>query len=229
MERFEALRNVLFDLDGTLLDSQEGILSCIEKMLCDMGGPYLERTALRRFIGPPFQPMLQSACGYSEEEALRARTIFCDYYAREGLFAAQVIAGIPELLQFLRDRGLRLGVASSKPQAYCRTMLEHFGLSGYFCVIVGSKADGKSPEDKATMIRYALDALGGDAAVHGRTLMIGDRHYDVEGAHAMGLECIGLNPCGFAEEGELAQAGALAVFDSAYALTEYFRAALPQA
>ena len=76
---------------------------------------------------------------------------------------------------------------------------------------------------------YALDALGGDAAVRGRTLMIGDRHYDVEGAHAMGLECIGLNPCGFAEEGELAQAGALAVFDSAYALTEYFRAALPQA
>ena len=225
---FAAVRNVLFDLDGTLLDSQEGILGCIEKMLRDMGGPQLERAALRQFIGPPFQPMLQKVCGYSEGKALRARAVYCSYYEREGLFAAKVIPGIPALLEFLSARGLRLGVASSKPQKYCAQMLRHFDLSRYFTVIAGSEVSGNLTEDKAMVIHRALEQLGGDAALPGRSLMIGDRRYDVEGARAQGLACIGINPCDFAAPGELSEAGAIAVFDTVDALTDFLRAEMAE-
>lgn len=223
---FCALRYVLFDLDGTLLDSQRGIIRCIAQTLEQMGGPALDAATLRKFIGPPFQPSLQKYCGYTEAQALRARAIFCGLYESGGILEAEVIAGIPELLDFLRSRGLRLGVASSKPELYCEQMLRHFGLRDSFAVVSGSSVADGNNEDKGLVIRKALVQLGDDAAEAGRTLMIGDRCYDVLGARAVGLDCIGVNPCGFAAPNELAEAGALAAFDCVRDLTEFLRAQL---
>lgn len=221
-----ALRYVLFDLDGTLLDSQRGIIRCIAQTLEEMGGPTLDTETLRKFIGPPFQPSLQKYCGYTEAQALRARAIFCSLYESGGILEAEVIDGIPELLDFLQALGLRLGVASSKPELYCEQMLQHFGLREYFAVVSGSSVADGNNEDKSLVIRKALARLGGDAAEAGRTLMIGDRCYDVRGARAVGLDCIGINPCGFAAPNELAEAGAIAAFARVHDLTEFLRAQL---
>ena len=171
----------LFDLDGTLTDPQEGITGCVQSALAAFG---IEER--RDFYG------------FSEEDAERAAALYRVRFVRQGVFENAPYEGIEDVLSALKAGGAHLAVASSKPEVFVRQILSAFSLEGYFDAIVGAAPDGAGGE-KSAVIGRALKALGAGKA---ETVMVGDRKYDVAGAKANGLLCVGAG-YGFAEAGEL--------------------------
>ena len=202
-----------FDLDGTLTDSAPGILNGVQLALAHFGlRP--PRENLTFFIGPP---LLESFAVYFPGEPEKARTalrIYREYYRERGMLENSVYDGISDLLAALTAAGVRAHLATAKPEPFARTIVEHFGLLPYLAVLAGAELDGPR-HDKTDVLRYAL----GLAALPpgARPLMIGDRHHDVEGAHAVGLPCAGVL-YGYGSREELTGAGADYVCDSVKAL-----------
>lgn len=131
---------VIFDLDGTLTDSEEGITKSVQYALRHYG---IEEdiSRLRRFIGPPLSRSFMKFYSFSERQAKEAVSVYREYYSEKGIFENKVYPGIPELLALLRSKGIRLAVGSSKPEVYVRKILDHFDLEQYFDLIVGSNLD----------------------------------------------------------------------------------------
>jgi phosphoglycolate phosphatase len=193
---------ILFDLDGTLTDSAEGIVNSVVYALERKGVPYGSKQELRRFVGPPLQASFCDFCGFSEEEAKDAVRVFREYFTEKGIYENSVYAGVPEMLGDLCESGLTLAVATSKPEAFAGQILARFGLEKYFTVIAGASMDGT---DKPTVIRQALSRLGKEPSR--RILMVGDREHDVLGAKEVGISSLGVL-YGYGSEEELSEAGA---------------------
>lgn len=197
---------LLFDLDGTLTDSEEGILNCVKHALTSAGRSIPDDDKLRAFIGPPLLESFQTVCGMSYEDAETAVAVYRQRYNVIGLFENRVYDGIPELLKKLRNAGCRLAVATSKPEAYTLRILEHFGILGCFDAVAGCSLE-KEGETKADMIRLAMKRLEVTDEDKPYILMIGDRKHDILGAQECGIDCAGVL-YGFAPEGELQEYGA---------------------
>ena len=194
---------VLFDLDGTLTDSQEGIVKSVIYALERLGRELPPRDTLTAFIGPPLHESFSALCGMDEAETERAVREFRDYFARCGWAENAPYEGMAEFLAALHAAGLRLIVATSKPESFARKILEHFALERYFDLICGSHPEDKSSADKASVVRAALTRAGAPK----RAVMVGDRRHDMAGAHANGLEAVGVL-YGYGSREELAAAGA---------------------
>ena len=180
---------VLFDLDGTLTDSGEGIRRSVAYALEKMGRPPLSEAELNSFIGPPLKDAFRDYAGMTAEEAEEAIGFYRERYVDTGLYENEVYPGIKACLDRLREDGMILGVASSKPEPMVKAVLAHFGLDAYFSVMTGSLMDG-SRASKQEVIETALRELGLDE--HRQSVVyIGDRKYDAAGARACGLACIG--------------------------------------
>ena len=204
MNRYQT---ILFDLDGTLLDSGEGVLTCVRLALETLGKPIPSPAVLRSFIGPPLlDSFLRVGC--TPEETRQAIEIYRGRYTTVGKFEACVYPGLPQLLQRLQAEGCRLYVATSKPEHTSTEILEHFGLAPYFRRIAGASADDKR-STKAQVLSYLLE----EAAPLDRPLMVGDTVYDVVGSRSHGIDCVGVK-WGFGVVDEMLQAGALAVVDT---------------
>ncbi|MGL4737589.1 MAG: HAD family hydrolase [Cellulosilyticaceae bacterium] len=203
---------ILFDLDGTLTDPKEGITKCVQHALkhFDIHEPDLDH--LVRFIGPPLQQAFISYYGFDTTQADQAIVKFRERFSTIGLFENGVYDGIPELLQQLCQSGKTLAVATSKPQIFAEKILEKYELSHYFKVVVGSELDGTRTL-KADVIQAVFAQLGLTEDDKASTIMVGDRKHDIVGAKAYGIPSIGVT-FGYAEEGELAQAGADYVLDT---------------
>ena len=199
---------MLFDLDGTLTASGPGILASVRFALTELGEPIPPPAALDAFIGPPLLDSFREVCGMDLDRSQEAITAYRVYYGRSGQFENSVYDGIPEALSTLRAAGCVLAVATSKAEPYARSILEHFGLSPWFTVIVGSELDGRRTL-KADVITEVLHRLGrpADGAV-----MIGDRSHDVLGATATGMPCLGAL-WGYGSAQELTDAGAAHLVD----------------
>ena len=193
---------LLFDLDGTLTDSTEGIVRCLEYALERMGYDIPEDTNI--FLGPPLYRSFAEFCGMNEEQVNEAVRIFRERYSTVGLFENRVYEGVPEMLKRLRDGGKRIMVATSKPEVYAVRIFDRFGLSQFFEIVGGANING-TRNDKDEVIEYVL----GKAGISDRSsvLMIGDRRQDVLGAHKTGLKCMGIL-WGFGSIEELTEAGA---------------------
>ena len=199
------LKYVLFDLDGTLTDSGPGIINSVRYALRHYGIADRTDTELRRFVGPPLIESFMRFCGFSEEKASEAVSVYREYFSDNGLFENAVYNGIPECLQTLKDAGLKLAVATSKPEVFCRRILEHFDLEKYFDVIKGIPLDDEHMT-KAQVIAEALEDLNvGDKS---EAIMVGDRDYDIIGARENGIECVGVL-YGYGPKEELESAGAI--------------------
>ncbi len=196
---------VLFDLDGTLTDPKEGITRCVQYALAKFGIA-ADCDELIPFIGPPLQASFREFYGMSEEESTRAVAFYRERFSDIGLFENKVYPSIPDVLSELRRRGKTLAVATSKPTVYSVRICEKFGLSQYFDHIIGSELDGRRVE-KADVIEEALRVLGCSAA---QAVMIGDRKFDILGAHQCGLKAVGVR-YGYAADNELEDAGADAI------------------
>lgn len=197
-------KHILFDLDGTLTNSAEGIIHSVVYALEYYGIYEKDIQKLKRFIGPPLQESFVEYYGFDAQKAGEAVWKYREYFADRGMFENNVYPGIPELLEELKAGGRRLFVATSKPTVYTNQILEHFGLMGYFEDVQGSNLDG-SRTRKEEVIRCVLDGNG--ISDTGSAVMVGDRKHDVLGGRACGLDTIGVL-YGFGSRGELETAGA---------------------
>lgn len=202
-------RYILFDLDGTLTDSREGIVRCVRETIAEYGGPRLEEAALLRFIGPPLHDSFIRFCGFSPEQAEEAVEGFRRRYEPVGQYENRAAPGMAELLGRLREKGYVLALASSKPENLCVSICARFGFTPHLSALVGSPPDGDW--EKEDVIRETMRQLGLTEDDVPRVLMVGDRKFDVLGAAACGVDCAGVEFFGYAPEGELEEAGAVAV------------------
>ena len=195
---------ILFDLDGTLTDSADGIINSFVHALKHYGLPHDDREVLRRIVGPPLPYSFSHFYGFSSEKTEEAVSIFREYYQKIGIFENKVYDGVPEMLAALKQAGFTLAVATSKPEVFAERILERFGLASYFTAVAGATMDEKRT-GKADVIRYAMEKLGiSDAS---RIVMVGDREHDILGAAAIGVTSIGVL-YGYGDREELCRAGA---------------------
>jgi phosphoglycolate phosphatase len=197
---------VLFDLDGTLTDSGPGIANSVSHALLALGAPPLSDAQLRAFVGPPAHDGFE-ALGLDAATSERAVTTYRSYMAEKGLYENEVYPGVEDVLIALRDDGVTMAVATSKPTVFAMRVLEHFGLSGYFAYVSGSELDRRA-RPKKEVVANALSALGLTACDD--VCMVGDRDLDVVGAAALGLPTIAVS-WGYSAEGELERAGPVAI------------------
>lgn len=195
---------LLFDLDGTLTDPGLGITRAVSYALAKFDITVPDRKALYPFIGPPLKESFERFYHFSAEQSEQAVSFYREYYKKQGMLENEVYAGIPALLQQLKEQGKTLLVATSKPELFAVQILEHFGLAPYFSLIAGATLDN-SRTQKADVIAYALDRLS--ISNPESAVMIGDREHDIFGAKANGLDAIGVL-YGYGSEAELTRAGA---------------------
>ena len=196
-------KNVLFDLDGTLTDPAEGITNALMHAQRRLGREVSPREELFVFIGPPLIETFMSEWGLTRAEADQALVYYREHFGTKGLFENVPYAGIGECLADLKAAGLRLYVATSKPEPLSLRILEHFDL---FEAVAGSTMDEQRTK-KGEVIAYALDTYALDPS---ETVMVGDRKHDVIGARENGLACIGVL-YGYGSREELTAAGAAAL------------------
>lgn len=213
---------LLFDLDGTLTDSAEGIIKCVKYAAEKMGAEYKDAKELRVFVGPPLSESFQKVYGFSKEESQQAIAYYRERFKPIGMFENAVYDGIPELLRKMKENGKVNLIASSKPEEFVKNILEHFDIAKYFDIIVGASMD-ESRNTKEAVIEEALLQLKSTDQYgqysDDKCVMIGDRKYDIQGAKYFGLRNIGVS-YGFAPEGELEEAGADVIVDTVAELTE---------
>lgn len=210
---------ILFDLDGTLTDSKEGILNSLRYAIEKLGDVVPDEATLTKFIGPPLQDSFADYCGYSPEKALRGIEVFRERYVPIGKFENKPAPGLPELCARLKEQGYVLALASSKPEELCVSICERFGFAPSLDVLVGSPPVGDW--SKADVIREAFRRLELTDADKPTVLMVGDRKFDVLGAKECGVDCVGVEFFGYAAPGELEQAGAVAVVQTAEELERF--------
>ena len=195
---------ILFDLDGTLTNSELGITKSVQHALEKFGIVVEDRTVLRPFIGPPLGESFQVYYGMTKEESERAIEYYRERFSVKGLYENEVYPGVEKVLQTLKECGKKLIVATSKPEKFTMLILEHFDLLKYFDFVAGATLDGSRGE-KADVIRYALEISGIEDKSD--VIMIGDRKYDILGAKENGLASMGVL-YGFGDREELTEAGA---------------------
>ena len=202
---------ILFDLDGTLTESGEGIINCVQYALEKLGKKEEHPENLQCFIGPPLKEQFMKYAGLSEEEGEKAVVYYRERYTTTGIFENRLYPKIPELLELLKINNKILAVASSKPEVYVKQILEHFQIADYCTASVGSELDGRRTE-KAEVIEEALRRMHLEEE-RDKVLMVGDRSHDVQGAISCGLQCIGV-AYGYGSREELEKAGAVYIADS---------------
>ncbi|MBR2927348.1 MAG: HAD hydrolase-like protein [Clostridia bacterium] len=207
-------RYIFFDLDGTLVNSRDGITASVSYALQKSGLTPPPRETLTSFIGPPLVYGFSHFAGMNEEDALAAVGYYREYYQVKGIFECRLYEGVREMIQALRQKGLCLVLATCKPTVYATRILEHFDLLQYFTMVSGPELDGTRNE-KEEVIEYALQALA--ITDPSDVIMIGDRHGDVEGALKHNVDCYGVL-WGFGDESELLEAGATKLYKTAEAL-----------
>lgn len=196
----------LFDLDGTLIDSEHGITACVKHALLRLEVPVPAPEELRRWIGPPLRHSFAPLLDHDAERIEAAVAYYHERFDTHGWREHAIYPGVEALIERLRDAGHRLAVVTGKPQHHAAPIVEHLPFGAAFERVYGPPP-GSAQSEKATMIGAALADFGADPA---DAVMIGDRHFDIDGAVANRVRGIGVL-WGFGGRAELEQAGAHAV------------------
>ena len=197
-----APRNVLFDLDGTLTDSREGIIRSLQEALVRVGREPPAFESLAWVIGPDIRRSIGTLLETDDRELVEhTLELYRERYGSVGLFENRVYDGVEEALAELVVTGATLVVATAKPLVYAERIVAHFGLDRWFDDVFGPALDG-THSAKPELLRHILDARGFRRQ---ETAMVGDRRQDVEGAVAVGIPCVGV-AYGYGDERELAHA-----------------------
>ena len=208
-------RYILFDLDGTITDSSEGITKSVQHALKKLGIEENDQAMLRRFIGPPLDESFEKFYGFDKEKALKAVDYYRERYSDKGIYENVLFDGITDMLEGLKSDGYIIALATCKTEIYVPRILEYFNVDKYFDVAVGSELEGGERRHKNQVIdevfvRLAAAGLadtGSLSETKSQSIMIGDRKDDILGAKASGIDSMGVR-YGFAEEQELEIAGA---------------------
>ena len=205
----------LFDFDGTVADTGEGIRRSVAYSLEKMGKPSLDEATLSRFIGPPLYDSYMEYCDMSGEEADTAIMRYRERYVDIGLYESKLYPGMTSLLSALHEAGAYVGIASAKPQFMLERLAAYYEIDRWLDVIVGVGLDRHSADKRDLILRAMPQDM--DTA---KACMVGDRRFDIEAACALGLGAIGAN-YGYALPGELIRSGADVVVDSVEELARY--------
>lgn len=201
MSGLNSVSNVLFDLDGTLVDSSGTIERSLVHALEQIGIDPLGRGPIRSFIGVPLFDIFRGGFGMSEEDTHTAITLYRDYYDALNQAGSKVYDQVPEVLSALREKGYDLYIATVKPTEIAEKVLSDLELRPFFTGIAGASM-GPERRDKTGIIAHALDQFGLKAGV---SLMVGDRDQDINGARANGLRSVAVS-YGFGSMDELSGA-----------------------
>lgn len=217
-KEYSMFQYVLFDLDGTLTDPKLGITTCVQFALKSFGIEEENLDKLEPFIGPPLIESFKQFYGFSQEQAIQAQEKYRERFSVTGWSENELYPGIDKMLKTLSERGMKLAVASSKPEVFVEKILVHFGIREYFTAAVGSELDGRRI-NKDEVVLEALYRIGmltkeeveyylTEGIIHGNGLindhcaMVGDRKFDVEGAKAMNVTSVAVS-YGYAQGEEL--------------------------
>ena len=195
---------ILFDLDGTLTDSGEGITKAAQYALKYFGIEVADLNELRKFVGPPLRDSYKNFYGFNDEKAELGIVKFREYYTDKGIYENQVYDGVEETLKVLKDNGKKLINATSKPEVHAKTVLKHFDLEKYFDFIGGADLE-ETRVKKGDVIRYSLENAG--IKDLSKVIMVGDREHDILGAKENNIKSIGV-VYGYGDVVELTQARA---------------------
>lgn len=195
------MKQILFDLDGTLTDSGEGIMHCAELTLAHYNLPIPPRSEMRFMVGPPLRDSFLRF-QIPAEELDSAVAYYRMHYLAVGQFENEPYPGIRELLEKLCTNGYKLYIATSKPETMATDILKYFDLAKYFTLICGAISDG-SRNTKEAVIAHLLSQLDSKEDL----VMVGDTIYDVNGANFHGIPCIGVS-WGYGEIPQMQKAGA---------------------
>lgn len=195
-------QTAFFDLDGTLVDSGEGVKTSFIYALNHFGIK-AEKQDLDMVMGPPLVYSFMTYFGLDEAKAKEAQDKYREFYRREGIYMNTVYEGIPELLQELKDRGIKLATATSKPEHSALIVTNYHDLAKYFDAICGADFEG-TRATKEQVLNYAIKMTGADVK---KSVMIGDRKYDIIGGREFKLDTIGVL-FGYGSRDELIKSGA---------------------
>ncbi len=210
---------VIFDLDGTIIDSSEGITSSVQYALDKRGYPHGDRESLKIFIGPPLREQFMKYCGITDvDEGTALVSAYRENYSVKGIYQCSAYDGIIELLCALRACGCKAIIATSKPERFAKIILDHLSLTEYFDFVGGANLNN-TRTDKAEVIDYALKESG-FSHLKNDAVMIGDCVHDIIGAKANGLASIAVT-YGFGDIGELQESGADFILNSPYELKSF--------
>jgi len=197
-------RSVLLDLDGTLIDSQPGILASCLAALRALGHEPDETLDIKRAIGPPLEDLMQVLLQrYGDDRVGEAVAAYRQHYGEIGLLGSEPYPGIGSALEEMQQAGLRLYLATSKREIFSSRILHHLGLPTYFDGIPGS-VPGGGLDHKPELLAHVLSQHN---VLPSHSLMVGDRRYDISGAHAVGMRALGVL-WGYGTRDELETAGA---------------------
>lgn len=199
MKGFSDKKAILFDLDGTVINSTEGIFNALYYMFDKLDIKLETSDGLTRFMGPSIAATLRTHYGFEAAAADAAVSIYREYYSVKGLYECVAYEGIPALLKTLKAQGKQIGLATKKPELFSVKIIESLGLSDYFDVICGASLSDNG-NSKKEIIERAIAALGSSKE---DTVMVGDTEYDIVGANEAEIASIGVL-YGFGEEESIA-------------------------
>ncbi len=207
---------ILFDLDGTLVDSGLGIINSVIYALKKYGIEVEDRATLYKFVGPPLHKSFEMFYGFSPEQAMQAVEYYREYYRDKGVFEVTLYDGIKATLEKLATAGKTLIVTTSKPEFFAKKVLEFSDLAKYFTLIAGANMDGTRTA-KSEVIGFALDKC--NITDLSKVIIVGDREHDVIGGKQTGIDSMGVL-YGYGSEAELTNAGATYLAESALDISE---------
>ncbi len=188
---------VIFDFDGTVADTGPGVRNAVKYALNEYKMPIYEER-LNEFLGPPLYMTFEGMYGISHELASDIVDTYRVYYADKGVYEVEAYPGMLDLLKELKDAGIKLAVASSKPKHFLDVGVPFIGVDKYFDVVVGPDLKNTEP-NKTQLVRMACERLGIEPSKS--VVMIGDRFYDIEGGATAGVTTIGVE-YGFGKRSE---------------------------
>jgi len=212
-----SFKNILFDLDGTITNTFEGITNSIYHSLKYY--PHItppNREALLPFIGPPLTVSYSRIFGMDEQTAKEAVEHYREYYREKGIFELSLYDGIAEFIRELSEKGYKVILATSKPEHFARRIIEHFDIAKYFFAVCGDTMDGKLGKKQDVICKLIEE----NALEKEETLMVGDTHYDIIGAAMNDIKCVCVT-YGFGDPELNAQAKPFKTVDSVQELREF--------
>ncbi len=201
---------VFFDFDGTIADTGVGIFNSVRFAVAAMGFDPLPEDKLRTFIGPPVFDSFKRELDMTDKQSEKAVEKYRENYIRSGIYQLEMYPGIETLIKELKKSGIKVAIASSKPEKFVIKVIDYLKISHLIDFIAAPESDN-APEGKAVLVERAVKHFG---VKKSKALMIGDRYFDIDGANGAGVESIGVT-FGYGSEEELRSAGATYLADSA--------------
>jgi phosphoglycolate phosphatase len=211
------IKNILFDLDGTIINPKEGILNSIKYSLNHLKLSIPSDKELEKFIGPPLIDSYSKNFNLSPEQATKAVNLYRDFYADKGVHQSVLYNNIEEILNYLSNKNYRLFVATSKPTVFAKAIITHYNLNSLFIDVVGANLDN-TRKDKTDIIDFTLKSHN---LKSNESVMIGDTIYDIIGAKNNNLISIGVT-YGFGSRLELERERANYIINDIQELANYF-------